>query len=685
MMLPAFWNDAWTAALANHLWQSTAVTGIAWLLSLSLRNNHARMRYWVWMMASVKYLIPFSLLITAGMQQFALPFSQAALPATVPYAGATPEVAAAGTILGNLWPVILLAVWLCGFLFVVFSWLRGWLRVRASIRASSRMALSAEVPVLSSTCLFEPGIFGIIHPVLVLPQGIEDRLTKAQLEAIIAHEICHVRRRDNLTAALHMLVQALFWFHPAVWWIKARLLEERERACDEVVLQSGNEADVYAESILNICKFCIESPLACVAGVAGSDLKQRIMRIMTGKAARNLDLGRKLLLALTATVAISVPMVLGLVHIQQAEAHPSALGLAGTWQGTLHAGFDLRGVFQISKAMDGGYKGVFYAIDQSAASLPVSGITLDGANVKISFVEFGTVFEGKLSSDGMSITGALNQLSFVHPLTLSRVTPQTAWEIPKPQPPMAADADPGIVNATITPSDPKAPARGFNVKDGRLLTVNTTLSDLITFAYEVHPKQLISASAWIDEDKFDITVKYSGEGDPSPSQMQSLVRKLLAGRFKLSVHGDKKELLVYALSKAGGSSKLVRSLDARNQKPEFYFHDLGNLKVNHGSMQDLASVLQSSVLDRPVINRTGITGRYDFTLNWTPDESQFHAIGAAIPHPAGGKNKPPPLSAAMQSQMGLKLDTAMASIDMIVIDHVEKPAEKFDPQPGFNQ
>ena len=66
MMFPAFWNEAWTAALANHLWQSTAVTGIAWLLSLSLRNNHARTRYWVWMIASVKYLIPFSLLIAAG-------------------------------------------------------------------------------------------------------------------------------------------------------------------------------------------------------------------------------------------------------------------------------------------------------------------------------------------------------------------------------------------------------------------------------------------------------------------------------------------------------------------------------------------------------------------------------------------------------------------------------------------
>ena len=145
MMLPAFWNDAWTAALANHLWQSTVVTGIAWLLSLSLRKNHARMRFWVWMIASVKYLIPFSLLIAAreslrsafatpiqrpllaaAMEQITLPFSQVAPPAAVSFASATPEAASR---LGNLWPVILLAAWLCGFLLVMFSWMRGWLRL----------------------------------------------------------------------------------------------------------------------------------------------------------------------------------------------------------------------------------------------------------------------------------------------------------------------------------------------------------------------------------------------------------------------------------------------------------------------------------------------------------------------------------------------------------------------------
>lgn len=81
------------------------------------------------------------------------------------------------------------------------------------------------------------------------------KLTDAQLESVIAHELCHVRRHDNLAAALHMLVEAVFWFHPLVWWIGARLVDERERACDEEVVRLGSDPQIYAESILKVCEF----------------------------------------------------------------------------------------------------------------------------------------------------------------------------------------------------------------------------------------------------------------------------------------------------------------------------------------------------------------------------------------------------------------------------------------------
>src|SRR5207248_8552793 len=150
--------------------------------------------------------------------------------------------------------------------------------------------MQQRIELLSSRASLEPGIFGIAQPVLVWPEGISERLDDAHLEVILAHELWHVRRRDNLAAALHMVVEAIFWFHPLVWWLGARLVEERERACDEEVLQSGSERQVYAESILKICEFCVGSSLACVSGVTGADLKKRIVHIMTKNVASKLNL-----------------------------------------------------------------------------------------------------------------------------------------------------------------------------------------------------------------------------------------------------------------------------------------------------------------------------------------------------------------------------------------------------------
>ena len=91
-----------------------------------------------------------------------------------------------------------------------------------------------------------------------------DRLTPPQLKAIMAHELCHIRRRYHVATAIHMGVETLFWFHPLVWWLGARLMEERERAGDEEVLLAGSEPQVYAEGILKICGLYLESPLPFV-------------------------------------------------------------------------------------------------------------------------------------------------------------------------------------------------------------------------------------------------------------------------------------------------------------------------------------------------------------------------------------------------------------------------------------
>ena len=143
-----------------------------------------------------------------------------------------------------------------------------WRNLRASIR-------EAAFP--------EPGVYGIFRPILLLPTGIENHLTPQQLKSILDHELCHIRRRDNLATAIHMAVEAIFWFHPLVWWLGARLMEERERACDEEVLRAGNEPQTYAEAILKICELYLESPLPCISGITGSNLRQRIETIMANR------------------------------------------------------------------------------------------------------------------------------------------------------------------------------------------------------------------------------------------------------------------------------------------------------------------------------------------------------------------------------------------------------------------
>jgi bla regulator protein blaR1 len=316
------------ASLLNHLWQSTIFAAAAGLLTLALRKNRAPVRYWLWFAASCKFLVPFSLLVTIGSQ---LEWRAAPAAAPLPLSAimdqiSQPFASDAPVLLANVpravsWaPAVLFCAWLCGFLIVAFAWARQWQRFRTAVRTASPLHLNLPIHAVSSPARFEPGVFGVFRPILLLPEGISERLTPAQWNAILAHELCHVRRRDNLTAAIHMAIEAIFWFHPLVWWIGKRLVDERERACDEEVLLASGDPEAYAEGILNVCRIYLESTLPCVSGVTGSDLKKRVRAIMTQRIADNLGSGRKLLLAVAGLAAIGGPILFGLANAPQTKA-----------------------------------------------------------------------------------------------------------------------------------------------------------------------------------------------------------------------------------------------------------------------------------------------------------------------------------------------------------------------------
>lgn len=310
-------------SLANHLWQSTIFVAAIAVVCLARRSHTPRLRYWLWLGASLKFLIPFSILVSLGasFERPSVNFAnvQAFAVAQASYAFAPVSVSMAGTqdqAAAVVWPTVLLCLWAAGFLGIAVWRFRQWRSLSAVRRRKESVALEFLVPAVEADSLIEPGIFGIVRPVLLLPRGLRDHLTDEQFETLMAHELCHVQYRDSMTAAMHMAVEALFWFYPPVWWIGAKLVAERERACDQSVLARGGSAEVYATSILNVCRRYLESPLPCTPGITGAELKTRIQEIMTRRTGRPLSATRKAALVAAALVALFIPVAIGVLRIQ---------------------------------------------------------------------------------------------------------------------------------------------------------------------------------------------------------------------------------------------------------------------------------------------------------------------------------------------------------------------------------
>jgi len=314
--------------LFDHLWQSTLFAGALGLLTLAFRRNSAAVRYGLWFAASLKFLLPFSLLLALGDFLFHQTPAASVAPvfhriASVAQSFPEPRV----TVLMPATPQfhlteIFLAAWMCGFVVLSTVWLIRWTRLNSIVRDARLVSNAASLPVKASTASLEPGLVGIWRPVLIVPEDILARLTLREMQTIEAHERSHLNRRDNLTAAIHMLIQNLFWFHPLTWWLGARLVDERERACDEAVLHAGSDPQTYAGSILKVCALYTQSQLLCAAGVSGADLKQRIETIMTNTPARRLSIAKKSLLAAVAVSAITAPVLFGIVSSSAATSSP---------------------------------------------------------------------------------------------------------------------------------------------------------------------------------------------------------------------------------------------------------------------------------------------------------------------------------------------------------------------------
>lgn len=348
--------------------------------------------------------------------------------------------------------------------------------------------------------------------------------------------------------------------------------------------------------------------------------------------------------------------------------------VSGVWQGSLEAGRTLRLELVITKA-DGGFQGKLYSIDQGAGGLATGKIVVGDGSMKVPVPLIEATFEGKLSQDGNSVVGTWTQGGGKSlPLTLAHVKAEEAWPLPKPVaniPMMDPKADPAFDVATVKPSEPGSPGQFIRVNGREFSTHNVSLQELMAFSYEVHPKQLVGLPDWASSEKWDIMGKPDTEGRPTDKQWKTMINKLLVERFGLKFHQDKKELPVFALSVAKTGSKMTKSDGDPNGLPGFSGGRAGRLSARNTSMAFFAQVLQSNMVDRPVLDKTGLEGHYDFVLRFTPDDASQAAAAATA---ASAEEAAPSLYTAMQEQLGLKLEPVKAPADVMVIDHVEKPS-----------
>jgi uncharacterized protein (TIGR03435 family) len=454
---------------------------------------------------------------------------------------------------------------------------------------------------MSAPDLTEPGVFGVLRPVLLLPQSIAERLNQAQLDAILAHELCHIRRKDNLTATIHMAVQAIFWFHPLTWWIGSRLVDERERACDEEVLRLGCKPNVYAESILMVCKLYLSSPLACVSGVTGSDLKRRIESIMRNRGVVGLNRAKKLALGIAGMAALLAPVVMGILNMPAIRAQD--------------------------------------------------------------VVDWQTKAGGKMAFEVASVK-----------LSKGRFVP---------------------------PSYPLSSGEAYR-STGGYFRADFPLSVYIEFAYKLWPAEdqeremLAHLPKWATTDRYTIDARAAG--NPTKDQVRLMVQSLLAERFQLATHFETHEgpVLALTLVQAGKlGPKLIPHSDGPScDKPgaspgqgltgfppgcgSFAMLRKSGGAVLLAGYRDAAPEMLAASLagivgqGRPVIDKTGLTGRFDFTIEWAPESNSPPPADA--PAAASDPLGPTPLQ-ALRDQLGLKVESTKGAVQILVIDKVERPSE----------
>jgi uncharacterized protein (TIGR03435 family) len=479
----------------------------------------------------------------------------------------------------------IVSLWLTGVVFLLARSASGWWRVRrlhgralsstmsdwqlAASRVALRIGLTRAFRVVDLPDIDVPLVIGCLRPIVVLPIAAMAQLHASQVEAILAHELAHIRRHDYLVNLIQTLAETLLFYHPAVWWLSNRVREEREHCCDDVAMAVCGDPVGYVTALTEL-EMGRHGEVALAPGATGGSLLGRARRVL-----------------------------------------------------------------------------------------------------------------------GVDISHTANGRQWIVPLVLVAATVATVTALAQTR--ETAPTEKFEVASVRPNTSGEQRASTQNRPDG-FTAINVRVVNLIINAYGVQASQLIGAPAWISSERFDIVANAGGAIGPpvapdAPSPRQLMMRALLADRFRLRVRRETRELPVYALvlARSDGSfgpelkrstidcERLTRSRAAgpvtfnTGDRPQCGARVLSGQFVAGGRpLSELVSMLSSNV-GRSVVDRTGLEGIFDMSLKWAPDDQP-----GRVNEPDSDSDAPS-IFTALQEQSGLKLESARGPVEVLVIDHIERP------------
>lgn len=522
--LIAEWSSRGWPVLANHLWQATLFSLLALAAAVSLRRAPARARYFAWLVALLKFALP-SVLLFFLAAQAGFDLSSVSLRDAQPESGALnvspllspvtspaqfvrseepdaqesqtsvathAETTAATRPGGFSLTGVAFCVWLAGCGLLALSWLRKSYALAVSIRkgrevntgreadalrrVKSNFGVSRDVRLSVTAAVSEPGVWGVLRPVVVLPEGVAERLDDAELETVFMHELAHVKRWDNLAGNFQRALCCVFWFHPVVWFINRQLLAEREQACDDMVVRRGGSSEVYANGIAKVCRYCLGREAVGLSKVTGSDLKRRVERLVSRSAGKSMSLPHALVLSLLTIAAVTLSIASG--EGEAAERYDAKADTSDTSEAEARSEFIVPAPLQTARAAadekhrrPNGDAPNEVKVPGRIAQKQAAGATAQpGDATAPPAVTFNVADEPVIiSADASTVTAPTPEPQALQPQTPRRQIPQSQ----RPPPEESADARGGDIRAAVVRAsdvdygDPRAFVGRYEVDPAR--------------------------------------------------------------------------------------------------------------------------------------------------------------------------------------------------------------------------